>query len=88
MLSVLVEDRSGDIDSLLAAVRTVAADTASRRCNSASYSRAFSISIAIARLRCWLRSVWHATMMPDGTCVMRIALSVLLTCCPPAPEER
>ena len=51
-------------------------------------SRAFSISMAIARLRCWLRSVWQATMMPEGTCVMRIALSVLLTCCPPAPDAR
>ena len=29
-----------------------------------------------------------ATMMPEGICVMRIALSVLFTCCPPAPEAR
>ena len=34
------------------------------------------------------RSVWHSTTMPLGRCVMRIAESVLLTCWPPAPEER
>ena len=34
------------------------------------------------------RSVWQATTMPVGTCVMRTADSVLLTCWPPAPDER
>ena len=29
--------------------------------------------IAVARLRCWLRSVWQATMIPVGTWVMRMA---------------
>ena len=36
----------------------------------------------------WLRSSWHSTTTPVGRWVMRMALSVLLTCCPPAPEER
>ena len=29
-----------------------------------------------------------ATTIPVGTCVMRTALSVVFTCCPPAPEAR
>ena len=36
----------------------------------------------------WLRSFWQATTMPLGRWVMRTADSVLLTCWPPAPEER
>ena len=36
----------------------------------------------------WLRSSWHSTTVPVGRWVMRMADSVLLTCCPPAPEER
>ncbi len=49
---------------------------------------AASIFIARSRLACWLRSVWHAATTPVGTWVMRTADSVLLTCWPPAPEER
>ena len=44
--------------------------------------------IALSRLACWLRSVWLSTTIPLGTWVMRIADSVLLTCWPPAPQER
>ena len=36
----------------------------------------------------WLRSSWHSTTVLVGRWVMRMADSVLLTCCPPAPEER
>ena len=36
----------------------------------------------------WLRPVWQATTMLVGMWVMRTADSVLLTCWPPAPEER
>ena len=51
-------------------------------------SVAFSRFIALSRLACWERSVWFSTTMPLGRWVMRIADSVLLTCWPPAPEER
>ncbi len=44
--------------------------------------------MAIARFLIWLRSFWQATTMLVGRWVMRIADSVLLTCWPPAPEER
>ena len=44
--------------------------------------------MARARFWCWLRSFWQLTTMPVGRCVMRTAESVLLTCWPPAPEER
>ena len=44
--------------------------------------------MALSRLACWLRSVCDSTTTPLGTWVMRIADSVLLTCWPPAPEER
>ena len=37
---------------------------------------------------CWERSSWHSTTIPVGRCVTRTAESVLLTCWPPAPEER
>ena len=60
----------------------------SRFCTSSSYSLAASIFIARSRLACCERSVWQATTIPDGTCVMRTADSVLLTCWPPAPDER
>ena len=36
----------------------------------------------------WLRSFWHCATMPVGRCVIRTAESVLLTCWPPAPDER
>ena len=44
--------------------------------------------MARARFECWLRSAWHATTMPVGKWVNRMALSVLLTCWPPAPPDR
>ena len=47
-----------------------------------------SQDMARARFLCWERSSWHSTTMPDGKWVMRIAESVLLTCWPPAPDER
>ena len=43
---------------------------------------------AVARFLCCERSDWQATTMPVGMWVMRTANSVLLTCCPPAPEAR
>ncbi len=39
----------------------------------------------MARFLCWLFSSCIATTMPVGRWVMRTALSVLLTCWPPAP---
>src|SRR2546422_11047683 len=42
----------------------------------------------MALFRCWLRSCCEVTMTPDGTCVSRTAISVLLTCWPPGPLER
>lgn len=53
-----------------------------------SLSLADNQAMARARFLCWERSSWHSTTMPEGKCVMRIAESVLLTCWPPAPEER
>ncbi len=46
------------------------------------------IERAAARFLCWDRSLWHCTTMPVGKWVIRTALSVRLTCCPPAPEAR
>ena len=59
------------------------ASSASRRLR--SYSMARSISIAFSRFCICERSCCEATTMPVGTCVMRIADSVLLTYWPPAP---
>src|SRR5205085_284441 len=42
----------------------------------------------MSRFLCWLRSFCIETTMPVGMCVMRIAESVLLTFCPPAPLDR
>ena len=53
-----------------------------------SLIRAARIFIARSRFLCWDRSSWHSTTIPVGRCVMRTALSVLLTCWPPAPEAR
>jgi hypothetical protein len=39
---------------------------------------------AIAMLR---PSSWHSTTMPVARCVIRTAESVLLMCCPPAPDD-
>ena len=43
---------------------------------------------AIALFRCWLRSSWQVTMVFVFLCVIRTALSVLLTCWPPFAESR
>ena len=64
---------------------------ASRRCASGSPARTAWPPASSSRCRgsaCWLRPVWQATTMPVGTWVMRTADSVLLTCWPPAPDER
>jgi hypothetical protein len=66
----------------------VAASLAARSLRSLSRSRAASTAIALALLRCCERSSWHSATMPVGRWVMRIALSVLLTCWPPAPLAR
>src|SRR6185437_1765858 len=60
----------------------------SRRARSMSYSLAFSSFIAAALFLCCDFSVCCATAMPVGRWVMRTALSVLLTCWPPAPWAR
>jgi hypothetical protein len=39
-------------------------------------------------LASWERSFWTATTIPVGRWVMRTAESVVLTPCPPGPEER
>src|SRR5690625_7056174 len=44
--------------------------------------------MARARFLCCERSSWHSTTSPVGRWVMRMAESVVLTCCPPAPEAR
>ena len=44
--------------------------------------------IALRRSCAWLRSSWQIATMPVGRCVMRTAVSVLFTCCPPAPPAR
>ena len=44
--------------------------------------------MAEARFWIWLRSFWHDTTMPVGRWVMRTAESVVLTPCPPGPEDR
>ena len=44
--------------------------------------------MASSRFLCWLRSFWHCTTMPVGRCVMRTAVSTLLTFWPPAPPAR
>ena len=41
-----------------------------------------------ARFLCCDRSFWQATTIPVGMWVIRTALSVVLTCCPPAPDAR
>ena len=46
------------------------------------------MSQAVARFLCCERSCWQATTMPVGIWVMRTAESVVLTCWPPAPDER
>ena len=47
-----------------------------------------STFMALSLLRCWERSDWHCTTMPEGRWVMRTAEEVLFTCWPPAPLAR
>ncbi len=51
-------------------------------------SRARSTCRALARFWIWLFSSCMATTMPVGRWVMRTAESVVLTDCPPGPDER
>src|SRR5882724_6955545 len=53
-----------------------------------SSSRALSTRIAFARFLICERSSWQVTTSPVGTCVIRTAESVVLTPCPPGPDER
>jgi hypothetical protein len=46
------------------------------------------MSQAVARFLCCERSLWHWTTILVGMWVSRTAESVVLTCWPPAPEER
>ena len=69
-------------------LRRSAASSAFCFSRAASARREASIFIARSLFLYWLRSSWHSTTMPVGRCVMRMALSVLFTCWPPAPEER
>ena len=50
----------------------------------------FSRSLCSPRalFRCWLRSCRVVTTTPEGRCLRRTALSVVLTCWPPGPLER
>ena len=51
-------------------------------------SRARSIRIACSRFCSWERSFWQETTMPVGRWVIRTAESVVLTPCPPGPDDR
>jgi len=53
-----------------------------------SYRRARSTRSAFSRFCSWDFSSCMETTMPDGRCVSRTAESVVLTDCPPGPEER
>src|SRR5439155_283132 len=53
-----------------------------------SLMRAASTASAFSLFLCCERASWHSTTIPVGRCVTRTAESVLLTCCPPAPEAR
>src|SRR4051812_24671364 len=65
-----------------------AARAASRACRSNSYSRARKTFIARALFLCCDFSSCWITTSPVGRCVIRTALSVVLTDCPPGPLER
>ena len=61
----------------------------SRSVTSISYIFDLKHLISMSSLFCtWLLWFWQETTIPVGKCVIRTAESVLLTCCPPAPEER
>lgn len=49
---------------------------------------ALKARMAFSRFLCWERSLWLRATSPVGRWVSRTALSVVLTCCPPAPCER
>ena len=51
-------------------------------------SRARRIRSACSLFCSWLFSFWQDTTVPVGRCVMRTAESVVLTLCPPGPEDR
>ena len=55
-------------------------------CNSISYNLDFNCFIALSLFWCCDLCDWHWTTSPVGICVSLTAESVLLTCCPPAPE--
>ena len=46
------------------------------------------LRIALLRFLSCERSSWHVTTIPVGMCVIRTAEYVVLTLCPPAPEEQ
>ncbi len=74
--------------------RLVRISPRSRACSSScsrtrsSSKRALRMRIAVSRFCNCDRSFWQETTMPLGRCVMRTAVSVLLTFCPPAPVAR
>ena len=41
--------------------------------------------MAVALLENYVLASWHVAIIPVGICVALQALSVLFTCCPPAP---
>src|SRR5215510_13016902 len=53
-----------------------------------SSRRARSTRMAFARFLICDRSSWQVTTSPVGRCVRRTAESVVLTPCPPGPEDR
>jgi len=56
---------------------------AARRARSAATGAPLRTFSALALFWCWLRSSWMATTIPEGRCVMRTALLVVFTLCPP-----
>lgn len=52
------------------------------------YNLLLSIFKAAALFRIWLRSVWQSTTRPEGVWYILTAESVVLTCWPPAPDDR
>ena len=62
--------------------------SASRSCRARSSSRDCSTRSAAALFCSWDFSFWQETTMPVGRWVIRTAESVVLTLCPPGPEDR
>ena len=67
--------------------RSAARSAATFSCSAASI-RDFNTFNAAALFLCWEDSSWQVTTNPVGIWVMRMADSVLFTCCPPAPLAR